>query len=96
MMNLEEIKTKVTRMSEQQQDHLPAYLVHLRHTRDSRIRREITSKAYSSDHDTLPSIHGDSFRRHPPRISPCLGTQQNPRSKRASGNHSKRRFSYSV
>ena len=34
-MDLDEIKTKVAGMSEDQQDHLVAYLIHLRHQRDA-------------------------------------------------------------
>jgi hypothetical protein len=43
-MSLEEIKTEVAGMPLEQQDQLAAYLVHLRHQRDSRIRAEITAR----------------------------------------------------
>jgi len=39
-MNLEEIKAELARMPTDQQDHLAAYLVHLRHRRDSVHRQE--------------------------------------------------------
>jgi hypothetical protein len=34
-MTLEEIKAELTSLTEEQQNHLAAYLVHLRHQRDS-------------------------------------------------------------
>jgi hypothetical protein len=43
-MNLEEIKTEMAELPQEQQDHLAAYLVHLRHLRDAGIRREITAR----------------------------------------------------
>ena len=43
-MSLEEIKTKVAEMQQSQQDHLAAYLVHLRHMRDPKTQEEITSR----------------------------------------------------
>ena len=43
-MSLEEIKTCVAEMPQDQQDHLAAYLVHLRHQQDTRIRQEITAR----------------------------------------------------
>lgn len=48
-MSLEEIKTEVAGMSQEQQDQLAAYLVHLRHQRDSRIREEITARIDDKD-----------------------------------------------
>lgn len=36
-------------MSQEQQDQLAAYLVHLRHQRDSRIREEITARIDDKD-----------------------------------------------
>ena len=43
-MNLEEIKTELAKMPTENQDHLAAYLVHLRHQRDAELRREITAR----------------------------------------------------
>ena len=39
-MTLEEIKAELTRLPEDQQDHLAAYLVHLRHQRDSAVHTD--------------------------------------------------------
>jgi len=44
-MSLEEIKAELTRLPEAQQDHLAAYLVHLRHQRDSAVGSETTGRS---------------------------------------------------
>jgi hypothetical protein len=43
-MSLAEIKTELAELPHEQQDHLAAYLVHLRHQRDAKTRREITAR----------------------------------------------------
>jgi TorA maturation chaperone TorD len=43
-MTMEQIKEKLASMPEEQQDHLAAYMVHLRHLRDPLARQEITRK----------------------------------------------------
>ena len=43
-MSLEEIKTELAEMPEEQQNHLAAYLVHLRHLKNAEVRREITQR----------------------------------------------------
>ncbi len=48
-MKLDDVKTEVAEMSEHQQDHLAAYLVHLRHQRDAEIGREIAAKIEDKD-----------------------------------------------
>jgi hypothetical protein len=40
-MTIEQIKLELAGMPEEQQDHLVAYLVHLRHTRDPLNAREL-------------------------------------------------------
>jgi len=41
-MTLQKIKEQLASMPEEQQDHLVAYLVHLRHMRDPRAQQELT------------------------------------------------------
>jgi hypothetical protein len=48
-MTLEQIKEELTGMPEDQQDHLVAYLVHLRHLRDPFAREELARR--KDDHD---------------------------------------------
>jgi hypothetical protein len=43
-VSLEEIKIEIAGLTREQQDQLAAYLVHLRHEQDSKIRAEITAK----------------------------------------------------
>ena len=43
-MSLDEIKAQLAGLPQTQQDHLAAYLVHLRHQRDAEARREITER----------------------------------------------------
>ena len=50
-MSLEEIKTELAEMPQDQQDHLAAYLTHLRHQRDASIRHEIR---HGTTTETLP------------------------------------------
>ena len=48
-MSLDEIKAEVAGMDLDQQDHLAAYLVHLRHQRDAKSRKEITARIDDKD-----------------------------------------------
>lgn len=43
-MNLETMKSALAELPREHQDYLAAFLVHLRHQRDSEIRREITAR----------------------------------------------------
>jgi hypothetical protein len=48
-MSLEQIKSEMAELSPAQQDHLAAYLVHLRHQHDAATRREITERIDNRD-----------------------------------------------
>jgi hypothetical protein len=43
-VSLGEIKTALAELPQDKQDHLAAYLVHLRHRRDDAYRKEITER----------------------------------------------------
>jgi len=43
-VNVEQIKTELAELPEEQQNQLAAYLVHLRHQRNAKTRREITER----------------------------------------------------
>lgn len=43
-MSLEAIKAEMAELPSEQQDHLAAYLVHLRHQRDAQVAREIANR----------------------------------------------------
>jgi hypothetical protein len=43
-MSLQEIKSGLAELPQEQQDHLAAYLVHLRHQRDAGLHREIAAR----------------------------------------------------
>lgn len=55
-MSLEEIKTELAEMPREQQDHLVAYLVHLRHQRDATIPREIATRIDDKDSKNWVSL----------------------------------------
>ncbi len=59
-MTLDQIKEELTSMPEDQQDHLVAYLVHLRHLRDPVTRHELARKI--DDHDPAHWMSLDQFR----------------------------------
>jgi len=61
-MSLEEIKVEVAEMALEQQDHLAAYLVHLRHQRDAKCRAEITARI--DDKDPAKWVSLDALREH--------------------------------
>jgi hypothetical protein len=41
---MDEIKTGLAELPQEQQDHLAAFLVHLRHQRDAHVSQEITTR----------------------------------------------------
>jgi len=43
-VSLQEIKAGLAELPQEQQDHLAAYLVHLRHQREAGVRQEITAR----------------------------------------------------
>jgi hypothetical protein len=55
-MSLQEIKTELAEWPQEQQDHLAAYLVHLRHQRDANIRREISERLDDKNPDHWLSV----------------------------------------
>jgi hypothetical protein len=60
-MSLEEIKSKLAGLPLEDQNHLAAYLVHLRHMRDPQIRREITTG--NDDRDPARWISPEELRK---------------------------------
>ena len=48
-MTLEQIKQELASMPEEQQDHVVAYMVHLRRLRDSQARQELTRRIDDRD-----------------------------------------------
>ena len=48
-MTLEQIKEQLASMPEEEQDHVVAYVVHLRHMRDPLTRQELTRKLDDRD-----------------------------------------------
>jgi hypothetical protein len=48
-VSLEDIKNEMANMPQHHQDHLAAYLVHLRHQRDPKICAEIRSRIEDKD-----------------------------------------------
>lgn len=48
-MSVEQIKSKLAELPEEQQNHLAAFLVHLRHQRSAQTRREITERIDDQD-----------------------------------------------
>ena len=61
-MSLKEIKSGLAELPQADQDHLAAYLVHLRHQRDTSVRREISSRLEDKNPDHWVSI--DQLREH--------------------------------
>jgi hypothetical protein len=43
-MSINQIKEELSKMAEDQQDQLAAYLVHLRHLRDPQARKEMATR----------------------------------------------------
>jgi hypothetical protein len=48
-VSVDQIKAELADMPQEQQDHLAAFLVHLRHQRDVNTRREITNRIDDRD-----------------------------------------------
>lgn len=59
-MSLKQIKNELEGMPAAQQDHLAAYLVHLRHQKDAVLRREITERI--DDRDPQHWLSVDALR----------------------------------
>jgi len=61
-MTIEQIKSEVQSMSEAEQNQLAAFLTHLRHRRDDKVREEITRK----NADRAPSnwVSPGELRKH--------------------------------
>jgi hypothetical protein len=59
-MTLGEIKSTMATLPLEQQNHLAAYLVHLRHMRDPQIRHEIT--ALNNERDLSKWITPEQLR----------------------------------
>jgi hypothetical protein len=59
-MTLDQIKEELAGMPENQQDHLVAYLVHLRHLREPLARQELARKI--DDHDPSHWVSFDQLR----------------------------------
>lgn len=61
-VSLQEIKSELAEMPQDEQDHLAAYLVHLRHQRDAGLRREITERLNDKEPSHWVSL--DQLREH--------------------------------
>ena len=61
-MTMEQIKEELASMPEEQQDHLVAYVVHLRHLRDPQARQEITRRI--DDREPSHWISVDQLKEH--------------------------------
>jgi hypothetical protein len=61
-MTLQEIKEELQKMPEGQQDHLAAYLLHLRRLRDPGAQQEITRRI--DDRDPSHWVSLDQLREH--------------------------------
>lgn len=60
-MTLEEIKSELAGMRLEDQNHLAAYLVHLRHLRDPQVLRDMTDKNADRSADKWISV--DDLRK---------------------------------
>jgi hypothetical protein len=61
-MTIEQIKSEVQGLSEAEQNHLAAFLTHLRHSRDEQIREEITRR--NADRNPSNWVSPDELRKH--------------------------------
>jgi hypothetical protein len=61
-VSFKEIKNGLAELPEEQQDQLAAYLVHLRHRRDARLSRELSSRLDDKNPDHWVST--DQLREH--------------------------------
>ena len=61
-VSFKEIKNGLAELPEDQQDQLAAYLVHLRHKRDTRLRDELSSRLDDKNPDHW--ISTDQLREH--------------------------------
>ena len=61
-MTLDKIKQELANMPEEQQNHVAAYLIHLRHLRDPITRQELTRRI--DDKDPSHWISVDQLKDH--------------------------------
>ncbi len=61
-MTLDKVKEELANMPEEQQNHVAAYLVHLRHLRDPITRQELTRRI--DDKDPAHWISVDQLKDH--------------------------------
>ena len=61
-MTVEQIKSELASLSEEEQNHLAAYLTHLRHARDEVTRQEITTR--NADRDPANWVSPEELRKH--------------------------------
>jgi len=61
-MSIEQIKEELAAMPVEQQNHLVAYLIHLRHERDPKSREELTRKI--DDRDPSHWVGLDQLKEH--------------------------------
>ncbi len=61
-MTLDKIKQELANMPEEQQNHVAAYLIHLRHLRDPKTRQELTRRI--DDKDPSHWISVDQLKDH--------------------------------
>ena len=61
-MTVEQIKSELASLSEEEQNHLAAYLAHLRHARDEATRQEITMR--NADRDAANWVSPEELRKH--------------------------------
>ena len=60
-MTLEKLKSEVEALPEEQQSHLAAYLVHLRHSRDPQFKASVASQI---DDKSVPWISTEQLKEH--------------------------------
>jgi hypothetical protein len=56
-MSLEAIKSEMAKMPREEQDHLAAYLVHLRHQRDPAVSRQIAKNIDDKNPESWLSLN---------------------------------------
>jgi hypothetical protein len=61
-MTMEQIEEEVSNLPETQQDHLVAYVVHLRHMRDASARQDLSRRM--DDRDPAHWISVDQLKEH--------------------------------
>lgn len=61
-MTIEQIKSELQGLSATEQNHLAAFLTHLRHRRDGQVREEITKR--NADRDSSNWVSPEELRKH--------------------------------